>query len=353
MIYDKFCITSSEVRQVFGELTEKEKWILEDLAIYTKRRMISLRGKLREEIDYDYMSITNPSAELILLLTGNECCKYDDTTTKSMDRLFKFIDFIVESLNGENKLFNFFPYDCTNKCTLVEYSNILYWISRVIGQRPSLYKDFGPFDWEDMESRIAWLEYVEGDVWENGALEFEAWEFDTWFEDKMSIMCKLQNVLDSFVVPKILSIKYDEFFDDYDFADSSIFFEYSRKFGVFLNYEGFVSTLLGYDEFDDETLSKAKIYCILGSFHMGVSKRWEKYKQPDDYIWKITLLDETDVKESFDSLFEGADFSKDIKIVDDRVTIVNNSKIYQAVLPKEILGYINFQEEVREKEREL
>lgn len=341
MIYDKFCITSSEVRQVFGELTEEEKWILEDLAMQTEHQMIYTKRRIISQCSYDDYS--NPSGELISLLTGYECCNYGYVGMNSIDRLFKFINFVVESLNGENKLFDFFPYGGTNEGTLVEYSNILYWISRVIGEQPSLYKDFGPFDWEDKMSRFAWFDYMEGSVWITGALGFEAWEFDTWFDDKMSIMCKLQNVLDSFVVPKILSIKYDEFFDDYDFADGSILLEYGNKYGTFLDYREFVSTLLGY-QFDNNILSKAKIYCILGSFHMGVSKMWEEYKQTD-YVKKIALFDETSVKESFDDLFKSVDFSKDIKIVDDRVTIVNNSEIYQTVLPKEILDYINFQEE--------
>lgn len=309
--------------------------------IYTKRRIIS---------QWSYDDYSNPSGELISLLTDYECCNYGYVGMNSMDRLFKFINFVVESLNGENKLFDFFPYGGINEDTLVEYSNILYWISRVIGEQPDLYRAPHFDDWRDDDgSCFGRFDYIHG--WTNGALGFEAWEFDTWFDDKMSIMYKLQNVLDSFVVPKILSTKYDEFFNDYDFADGSILLEYGNKYGIFLDYEGFVSTLLGY-QFDNNTLSKAKVYCILGSFQAGVLKMWEKYKQTDDYVKKITLFDETSMKESFDDLFKGVDFGKDIKIfskdieiVGDRVTIVNNSEIYQTVLPKEILDYINFQEE--------
>lgn len=336
----KFCITSDETRAVLGEFTKKEKKILatlskrvscqcmldwknyysckygytdeyidEHIDEYTYKYIGGYRAYILDE----YIGASDKLFTLVTNMTGGKYISVMNQRVGSEDSLNRFITFINDSLVGKDKLFNYYPYGWAGGAHIFfNYGNVCQW--------------------------IYWCDEIEIS------------------NDEMSVVYKLQNVLDTLVLPRVLSFRGDELFDNY--------LDYTKYNSDYLSYEEFIGITLGlrdkyesdwgwhYKPFDEKMLLKAKINCILGSFDMGVSKLWETYEYTEDYIRKLALLPENDIKEEFNNLFKSCNPCTDIVHIDGKLTIVNNVDIYKTVLPKEVLDCLDIKETKKEREFE-
>lgn len=143
-------------------------------------------------------------------------------------------------------------------------------------------------------------------------------------KDLKNVYAKLNSICDT-LISKILSIKYNEI--------EAAGLEYSAE-----------NTFNGIDEW-----SAMQKQCVELVALNGMERMWHIYQKTDDYARRVAMA--LDARQEFLNVFQ-FNVKDDITDIDDKLTIVNNSEIYQAVLPEEVFECLEPQKETK-KEKEL
>lgn len=247
---DRFYMVADEVKEIFGELTEGEWKVwnnIVDIAADEKKKNEFLRPF---------------------------------TSARSISK--DFVTFVNDSLNDVGSLFEYLVYDGEVIDNLFVYAKLYDFIDNALEK-----------------SR----EIDAGSV-----------------EDLRAVYTKLNSVCDT-LISKILSIKYDEIEDaglefSENVSDGADEWKYIRK------------------------------QCVELVALTGMKRLWYTYQNTDEYARLVAVA--SDARQEFLDLFH-FNVKKDIESIDDKLTIVSNKDIYEALLPEKVLGCLEFQNGVKKE----
>lgn len=250
---NKVYITSDEIREVFGELTEGEREVWDSV------------------VDF----VTDEGGVLLHL--------HPYTSVRPICK--EFATFVNDSLNDMDISFEYLIYKGKIMDDLFLYSQLYNVIDDVLEKS----RDINTGSEKDLKNVY----------------------------DKLNSVCNT-------LISKILSIKYDEI----EVAG----LEYSEN------------VFNGADEWKFTQKQCVELVAL-----NGMERIWHTYQKTDDYVRRVAMA--LDVRQEFLNVFQ-FNVRDDITDIDGKLTIVNNSEIYQAVLPKIVLECLEMKEETK-IEREM